>query len=269
MGENVDRLFSVCDVLNTTRDANGRIKYQVGDVKNAVVDTDDVSAMQQPGFASRPSSPTAGKAACQSLVFHRGSRDIIVASTDARCAAIAGTLGPGESCAFAGGVDGKGQARTLWKGDGSVNHYTRVGNSPTGAGMLMQLDAANNAARVLQGLGYGMIADASGVTITASNAAVTLKAGGAISIVGTGAMQVDGTSIVLGGSPALNPVTNGVVVNPAAIIAVLAQLVAAITAATCAAPGSPIVAPLLVPVSAAITALGAPGGIKATKVLAE
>lgn len=201
------------DVLSTAIDAaSRRIFAYLGDVKAKDGESDKATWMQHVGFASRPGKPIAGKSAAQCVRIRRSDGDVVIGSCDARTLAMYGALDDGESACFAGGPDGTAQGRTLWKKDGSVNHYTRVGNSPTGAGMIMQLDAANNAVRMLNGLGFGIIADADGVTITAGAATLTLAASGAVTLVGTAQTQVDGASIVIGSLAV--PVANAAIHGP-------------------------------------------------------
>lgn len=257
------------DVLSTAIDAvSRRIFAYLGDVKAQDGESDKATWMQHVGFASRPGRPIAGKSAAQCVRIRRSDGDVVLGSCDARTLAMYGALDDGETCIFAGGPDGTAQGRSLWKKDGSVNHYTRVGNSPDGAGMIMQLDAANNAVRLLNGLGFGIIADADGVTITAGAATITIAQDGKITIVGSTTTQLDGASIVLGANPTLNPVSNQVMVNPASLIQFLTSLVAAIATITTVTPGATAMTPM-----AALLALLSPGtpgtGLGALKVTAE
>lgn len=198
------------DILSTSIDkATNRILAFLGDVKAKQGTSDRAKWVQHEGFWSRPPNPVAGKVACQATVIRRSDGDIVIGSTDSRTIGMYANLGPGESCMGGGGPDGKSQGRAFCKGDGSVNMYTRAGNTPDGDGMVCQLDAANNAARMLNGLGYGIIADATGVTITVGKASITLNGDtGDINIVATGQLQIDGTAIVLGSS--LVPPISGV-----------------------------------------------------------
>ena len=67
---------------------------------------------------------------------------------------------------------GNGQARALFKADGSIHLYTRKGNTAAGVGMTIQLDAASGAIRMLNDKGYGIIIDADGIKITTGAAAL-------------------------------------------------------------------------------------------------
>jgi hypothetical protein len=196
------------DLLSTAIDsATGRIFAFLGDVKAKRADPGRAKIAQPLGFASRARKADAGKAAAQVIVVRRSDGDIVIGASDSRTQEMYGALDDGESAVFAS----DGQARALFKKDGSVNLYTRVGNTSDGAGMVIQLDAANNAVRILNGLGFGLIADASGVTITAGDAALTLGADGNVTLVGTKQTQVDGASIVLGSLavPGVNSAIHG------------------------------------------------------------
>lgn len=199
MPADIDSLIDIgLDVLSTSMSATGKILAFLGDAKNKLATSDRASWVQHVGFASRPGKPTAGKQACQAVVVRRSDQDVVIASSDSRTQEMYGALSDGETALIAGGPDGTSQARVILKADGSANVYTRAGNSAGGAGMVLQLDAANNASRMLNGLGFGIIADANGVTITSGAASITLGADGSISIVATGQAQVDGSTILLG-----------------------------------------------------------------------
>lgn len=207
------------DILATTVSAaTKRVTVQTGDVTKESTETDNAELWQHVGFISLPSSPQAGKKAAQAVVCKTSDRDVIIATSDLRGLELQGNMNPGDTCVYAAGVDGTGQARTLWKGNGSISHYTRVGNLPAGAGMLFQIDAENDAIRITNGAGYGIIIDSAGVRIFAgANGALTVGSDGVCSLIGTGQCQVDGSTVVLG-SIAL-PVTNSVCVGPAGIAA--------------------------------------------------
>lgn len=202
------------DILTTVVNAaTKRILVQTGDAVKEATDTDGVEWWQHVGFASRPPKPQAGKQAAQATVLKTSDRDIAIASVDQRGLDLYGNLDHGETCLYAAGEDGTAQARALLKKNGSISLYTRVGNSPTGAGMIVQLDAENDAIRITNGAGYGLIIDSNGVRIFAgSNAGVTVGSDGKCSMIGTGQCQVDGSTVILG-SVAL-PVTNAVIVGP-------------------------------------------------------
>jgi hypothetical protein len=207
------------DILSTTVNATTKkILAQTGDASKESTDTDGVEWWQQVGFASRPPKPEAGKKAAQGVVLKTSDRDVCVASQDLRGLDLYGNLGHGETCVYAPGETGTAQGRMLVKSDGSVHLYTKQGNTSDGTGMTIQLDAANGAIRLLNPDGFGIIIDSDGISLTTGAAALTLGADGTISLVGTGACQIDGTSICLGSIAA--PVVNGVCVGPAGLVAV-------------------------------------------------
>lgn len=257
------------DILSTTLDkTTNRILAFLGDVKAQFGDSDRAKWVQHEGFASRPPKAVAGKIACQATIVRRSDGDLVIGSTDSRTIGMYANLGDGESCVYAGGADGTGQARLLCKADGSVNMYTRAGNASGGAGMVCQLDAANNAARMLNGLGFGIIAGTDDVTITSAAASITLKADGSASIVSTKGLQIDGTSVMLGSSPTLTAATNAVMINPASLVQFLGELVTAIATITAVTPGATAMAPIAP--ALLLLSPGTPGtGIGAQKVLAE
>ncbi|HEY2516941.1 MAG TPA: hypothetical protein VGI39_38985, partial [Polyangiaceae bacterium] len=130
------------DILNTilgtqTNPDNGQqtgtILAQTGDAVKQVTDCDNAEWWQHTGFASRPVNPKNGVAACQGVAIRCSNRDVVIASRDVRTNQIYGNLSPGETCVFAPGPDGKAQARTMWKADGSITHYTTSTNDDSGS----------------------------------------------------------------------------------------------------------------------------------------
>lgn len=201
------------DILTTTvNSATKRILAQTGDVVKDATDSDGAEWWQHVGFASRPPKPQAGKQAAQAVVLKTSDRDVAIGSVDQRGLALYGNLDHGESCLYAAGEDGEAQARVLLKKDGSINLYTRKGNTSSGAGMVVQIDAMNGAIRLINDKGYGIIIDADGVKITSGNAALTLTGGGDATLVGKGKTQVDGSGVVIGSLavPGVNSALTGV-----------------------------------------------------------
>ena len=201
------------DILTTVvNTATKRILAQTGDVVRDATDTDGVEWWQHVGFASRPPKPQAGKQAAQAVVLKSSDRDVAIGSVDQRGLDLYGNLDHGESCLYAAGVDGTAQARVLLKKDGSISLYTRKGNTSSGAGMIVQVDAMNGAIRLINDKGYGIIIDEDGVKLTSGSAGLTLDSGGDIKLVGTGQCQLDGGSICLGSKavPGVNSVLTGV-----------------------------------------------------------
>jgi hypothetical protein len=207
------------DILSTTVSTKTKkILCQTGQVDAESTDADGCEWMQHVGFASRPPKPEAGKSAAQGLVFKTSDRDVCVASQDLRGLELYSGLSDGETCVYAAGADGTAQGRVLIKADSSVHLYTKEGGTSDGAGMTIQLDAANSAIRIIGPIGQAIILDADGITLTTGAASLKLGADGSVSLVGTGACQIDGTSICLGSIAA--PVVNGVCVGPAGLVAI-------------------------------------------------
>jgi hypothetical protein len=207
------------DILNTERDpSTGTILAQLGDSVNSEGVSDNAEWIQHVGLASRPSKPTPGQPSAQAVILRASDQDVCIASTDRRCQAIYGSLDYGETVIYAPGADGTGQARVMLKGDGSVSLYTRAGNSPSGQGMTVSLDAQGDRVTAINSKGFGIIIDDTGVTLTSGASGITLGADGSIRIVGTATTQIDGTSIVLG-SLAI-PIVNSPLCGPVGIAGV-------------------------------------------------
>lgn len=125
-------------VLNVFSAAtNGSILLQGGDNINGDAVSQDAQLISPFGFCSKPSLPTpgAGTAAEMITIQGLGSRDMVIGGRDIRTQAIYGNLAAGESCMFASGSDGNGQARALAKADGSMTLYTTDTNTAAGNGV--------------------------------------------------------------------------------------------------------------------------------------
>lgn len=207
------------DVLTTTVSAKTKkILAQLGSVRGETTDSDAAEWWQHVGFASRPSKPIAKTSAAQTIKVSAADRDLCVASQDLRGLELYGSLDFGETCLYAPGETGTAQARIVLKKDGSIHLYTRQGNTSTGGGMVVQVDAANDAIRLLNSQGYGLIIDGDGITLTTGTGALTIASSGNVKLVGTGTAQLDGTSVTLGSIAA--PGVNSVCVGPAGIAGV-------------------------------------------------
>jgi hypothetical protein len=201
------------DILTTTvNKTTKKILAQTGNAVAQTTDSDSVEWWQHYGYASRPPKPEPGKQAAQALVLNKGDYDIAIASQDLRGLELYGTLDHGETCVYSAGDDGKGQARALFKKDGSVHLYTRKGNTESGGGMVVQLDAQNGVIRLVNDKGYGLIIDQDGIKLTAKDSALTLGGDGSVSLVGKGKCQIDGSGICLGSTavPGVNSALCGI-----------------------------------------------------------
>jgi hypothetical protein len=212
-------IFQFVHVLATSvSDKTKKILSQIGsNVGEGQVDASNVEWLQHVGFASRPASPVKGSEA-HALAVRIGNTEVVLGSSDIRSLGVYGSLSEGETCVYAGGADGLGQARMLLKADGGINLYTREGNAPGGGGMLIQLDASSDTIRIVNSVGNGIVIDADGVSITSGGAALTLTTAGDAKLVATGMCQMDGASVCLG-SIAI-PVVNSILVGPTGIVGV-------------------------------------------------
>ncbi len=209
-----DAFIMGIEILKTTlTETTKKIVAQIGTVNgDGQTDADNVDWVQHVGFASRPAKAEPGKEAAQGFGIRRGGRDVIFASQDLRGLEIYGNLKDGETAIYAVGEDGEGQARALFKKDGSVTLYSRKGNTASGAGMMIGIDAMGGAIRLVNDQGYGIIIDGDGVSITAKGAALILKSGGDCSLIGKGKCQIDGGGICIGSMavPGVNSAITGV-----------------------------------------------------------
>jgi len=209
-------------VLGTTLKAKTkRVLAQIGSIEGeGLEEANNVEWIQHVGFASRPAKAVIGSKdeTASAVVLRVGNREIAIGSFDVRGLPLYGSLAEGETCVYSAGDDGNAQARIILKKNGSINCYTRKGNTADGAGMLFQMDAENGAIRLINDLGYGLIIDEDGVRLTSGEAALTLGSDGAAKLIGTGQAQLDGASICLGSIAV--PVVNSIVVGPCGFIGV-------------------------------------------------
>lgn len=202
------------DILKTKLDsATKTIFAQLGSVTEEYPSGHDENEWwQHVGFASRPAIPTPKHKAAQCVAIRHSERDVVIASRDTRSQTIYGSLGEGETCVYAAGADGNSQGRVLLKDNGSVNLYTREGNSPTGGGIAIMMSAEEDSISIVNSKGYGIIINADGVKLTANNSGLTLDSGGKIKLVGKGQTQVDGSTVLLGSIAV--PVANSALKGP-------------------------------------------------------
>ena len=202
-----DGLFQVgISILRTTVDAATRaLTAQVGDVLEETVDSDEAELWQQPGLFSRPPQPAAKTRSAQAVALRTAGRFILLAVRDLR--GLPSDIGDGETCVYAPGPDGRGQARTVWRGDGRVQIETRTaaGAQPC----TVAIDPGGDTITLQNAAGLGLSISPTGVTLTGPGGAqVALTATGA-AITSSGITQVDGTLVRLGGAAAVLPGVHG------------------------------------------------------------
>jgi len=201
------------DILSTVRDTVTKtILANLGDIATEQSESDEAEWWQHVGLASRPSKANKiGHVAAQCVTLRTGGRDAVIASRDLRGQALAGNLQPGETCIYASGETGTAQARILLKADGSINLYTREGNTESGGGMAIMLTPSSDTISVVNSAGFGLVIDGNGVKLTAGGSGLSLASDGTTKLVGTGMTQVDGATILLGSQavPGVNAVLTG------------------------------------------------------------
>ncbi len=121
-------------ILSDTVDAvTNALTAQLGSVTEEYVFSDSAEVYSDVGFVSRISNATGGKSAAECVAL-KGDRDVVIARRDLRGSEIYGNLGPGETCMYAGGTDGKSQGRVIIKNNGSVTLMTTENNLPADQG---------------------------------------------------------------------------------------------------------------------------------------
>ena len=189
------------DVLKTTVNAVTKtITAQIGDVVSQSVTSQDAEWWQHVGFASRPPAPSAGVSACQTVALRRSDRDACIASRDLRGLALYGSLGDGETCVYAPGKDGKGQARALFKANGNVAIFTLQGNTAGGQPITIQANATDGSIQMANQYGAISIA-ADGIKIMFGTSGILLASSG-ITLIGQ-QIALNGASVSLGANAVL------------------------------------------------------------------
>lgn len=212
--------YNGLDILRTDVEGPNTIMAQVGDATSGS-SPEPCEWWQHVGFASRPSEVSGSgnnSDAAQAIVINRTDYDIVIASRDTRFQDIYGALKPGETCIYATGTDGKAQGRVLLKKDGSINLFSRKGNTSDGKAMGIFIDPGADTITILNSKGYGLIIGPDGVSVTAKDSALLLKSSGDCSLIGKGKTQIDGGGICLGSTAV--PVANAALVGPTGLAGV-------------------------------------------------
>ena len=203
------------DILSATLDAATKtILLQTGSVTENIPRSDNAELWQQCGFASLPAKPIGGVSAAQGIAIRCSDRDRIIATRDTRGQAIYGSLGPGETCIYAGGKDGKSQGRALFKDNGSVTLYTAQGNVAGGPSVTVQLNATDGSIAAANQYGALSLGPNGFQIAMRGGAGFMMDLSGNVSLVGgTGGSAVINAGAVSIGANAILPA----VVGPAGI----------------------------------------------------
>lgn len=207
------------DILRTTLDAGtNTIRAFLGNATAGGREEDEAEWWQHSGFVSRPPKAQKGvkNGAAQALYLRSGGRDAVIASRDPAGQKLAGSLADGETCLYASGRDGTGQARVLLKANGSIALYTSTGASAQALAVIV--DPESDSITLINSTGNGIVIDATGVKLTAGDSGISLNADGSIKVIATQQAQVDGASILLGSAAV--PGVNAVCVGPVGMAAV-------------------------------------------------
>lgn len=189
LGEIFAHLFSIgVDVIATTYDAATKtITAQLGDVVKGRADSDGAELwFGAPGLWSRPANPTQGSAACQTLAIRRGDHDRVFAYRDLRCSSIYGALDAGETCVGAT----VGQARTVWKKDGSITRVVTSDNTANGTTITDRLGPD----------GWTITTPWGQISITSAGLTISIEGGGSIAITPEGIGKFIATQVAVQGS---------------------------------------------------------------------
>lgn len=187
------QLFDIgVDILVSTLQPNGSILVQTGDSTSESADTDAAEWWQHTGFASRPAVPSRGASSCQGIAFRSNDRDVIVASRDVRGTTIYGNLSDGETCVYASA----GQARQLFKKNGSISQITTNDNTATGTtvGTYVGPDKIQ-----LYNEHGSITIDANGITLAVAGGQAGLQIGSVVATLSGQQVQVSGMAVAVAG----------------------------------------------------------------------
>lgn len=206
--------YSGIDILRTDVEGPNTIMAQVGDATSGS-SPEPAEWWQHVGFASRPSEVSGNGTnanSAQGIVIVRTDYDLCIASRDTRFQDIYGALKPGETCLYGTGADGSAQGRILIKQNGSVNLFTKLGNTEAGNAMGIFINPDDDSISILNSQGFGIIINNDGVFVTAKDSALKLGSNGDCSLIGKGKCQIDGGGIALGSTavPGVNSALVGV-----------------------------------------------------------
>ena len=126
------------DIFTTTVESNGSLLAQTGDVVSQSGGT-PAEIWGPCNIAARPAKPIPGKSACQAVSLNQSDRDILIGFRDTRGQEIYGNLSEGETCIYAPGAEGEGQAKVVLKGDGSITLHTTTDNTHNGSGCYLRI----------------------------------------------------------------------------------------------------------------------------------
>lgn len=207
------------DVLGSTRsDATGLVTVQLGD--NVASDgvagqatSQNAEWWQHVGLCSRPARPAAGTRAAQVITLTQSDQDICVASRDSRASTIYGSLKDGETAVYAS----EGQARTIYKADGSITHYTTDDNTATGNGVYLRVTAT--ALQFVAPWGTLEFSKANGLVVRHGDSGAEMALGPVSGLpaplnvirsgfrVAAGVCSIKGSTVKIGAGPFLNCAT--------------------------------------------------------------
>lgn len=196
------------DILATeVADKTKALLAQVGNAASGESDNSLVEFWQHVGFASRPPTASSGEGgACQGVVIRRSNYDACIATRDARGVDLRGSLQPGETCVYAAGSDGNGQARALFKKNGTAALVSAFGNVPGGDTAVIQIEGETTNISIANKFG-GISITEDGITIMCGSAGLKLGADGTAALMGTAA-AINAGSVSLGAN-AFQPVLWG------------------------------------------------------------
>lgn len=254
------------DVLGSVRNTNnGVVSIQLGDSTGGEVRSDNAEWWQHVGFVSRPSSPVAGKPACQVISLERTDRDICIASRDVRYSTTYGTLSPGETALYASGPNGTGTNRLLLKDSGSIASQTmlcQAGNSSSGNPVLIQISSDDGGKiNIAAGSNGAITLDSTGIKF-ATPGKIQLGSSGELTLIGQ-TLALNGSSVSLGAGAVVGVGNVALAPNLLIDLAAIHAFIATATAAFAAPPLSVLLAAsgLAAPV---VTAGGVVAGLTAT-----
>jgi hypothetical protein len=139
MMNELGEIIGIADVMfattaansNSPNSLNGSITINLGFAESGEMESEQAEVWGTPGIISVPNLPAKtnnNTDAAQAMYLKTTSQNIAFAFRDTRSQAIAGNINPGETCVYAPA----GQARALFKADGTATLITTDDNTATG-----------------------------------------------------------------------------------------------------------------------------------------
>jgi len=201
--------YEIRDIMSSELDeTTGTITYSLGDAVNSRTISTDALPFQEIGFVSRPANVLEDKTdAPQAFSISTTDEDIVIGARDVRGQKLYRNIAPGETCLYASGTTGEGQALVYLKDDSSINLYTvsnRDGVERKGMGVF--INPNKDAISIVNSQGYGIMIDSNGVSIIGKDGN-GINVGAATKINSLKVSNIEASDVAIGSTLQVNGTT--------------------------------------------------------------